>query len=597
MKLFREFREILQGFRRVTRLLHKREKISVVFATLIMLITGALTNLPAVILGRFVDEIIDLKNPTFSVAIPFLILIAVIIVLKEVFTVLRKYLVENVATQTEKKQIVAVIDHLLRTDIGEFINKYQIGALHGKIFRSIQGLIRLLKLGFLDFFPVFFAAIAALAIAFYQKPFLASFMILVIPAGLLIVIKQVSSQKGIRVSLLRGKETIDGKVVEMMGGLETIRVSNTTSAEVEKVEIVAEKLRKIEIKHHIWMAFYDAAKYFNEAFFYVLVVGLSVYFAVNGAITKGDILTYSILFMSVIAPLREIHRILDEAHESSIKVQDLHELMTEPLDESLKTKRVSVQETAENILEINKLSFKYAGKKDLILNGINLEIQKGEKIGIAGASGYGKSTFIKILLRLVHNYTGKVLFFGKDLKSLTREEIAERIAYVPQKTYIFSGTIKENIVYGCSRKVSNEEIAAAAKKANIYNEIETKLGGFNGHVAENGNNLSGGQKQRFALARLILRSPDVLIFDEATSALDNTNEIIIQKNIEEIFSDKTMITIAHRLTTLKNSDRILVFDKGKIVQEGKFDDLSNKEGLFKQFLEQKEPIENQADFS
>ena len=269
MAWFKEFKEISKGFGRVTKLLHKKEKIALFFATLIMVITGFLTNLPAVILGRFVDEMIGLDNATFSIAIPFLIWIIIIIISKELLNVLRKYLVENIATQTEKKQTVTLINRLLRTDISSFINKHQIGALHGKMFRSIQGFIRLLKLGFLDFFPIFFSAIAALVIAFYQKPMLASFMILVIPTGLFIVVRQIASQKGIRVSLLRGKEKIDGKVVEMMGGLETIRVSNTTDFEVNKVENIAEDLRKIEIKHHIWMAIYDAAKYLNEAFFFV----------------------------------------------------------------------------------------------------------------------------------------------------------------------------------------------------------------------------------------------------------------------------------------------------------------------------------------
>ncbi|MCK4327231.1 MAG: ABC transporter ATP-binding protein [Candidatus Diapherotrites archaeon] len=584
--LFKEFREIRRGFSTVSQLMDKKEKRSLFLATAIMLVTGFLTNLPAVILGKFVDEMIVLEAPSFEMAVPFLVMVIAIIFFHAVLTVIRKYLVENVATQTEKKLTVRVISRLLKTDINEFINKYQIGALHGKIFRSIQGLIKLLKLGFLDFFPVFFSALAALGIAFYQKPLLASFMILVVPMGLFIVIKQISSQKGIRVALLRGKEQIDGKVVEMMGGLETIRVANTGELEVKKVENIAEKLRKIEIGHHIWMALYDAAKYLNEAFFYVLVVSISIYFAVNGIITKGDILTYSILFVSVIRPLREVHRILDEAHESSIKVMDLHGLITQPLDESFKAIPQQSKESAD-VLELKNVSFAYSNKSDNVLNNVNIKIKRGEKIGVVGASGCGKTTFVKILLRLIHSYSGWISLLGKDLKSLTRKEIAERIAYIPQKTYVFSGTIKENITYGCSRRVNQEDLVNAAKKANIYNEIKNKLGGFGGRVAENGNNLSGGQKQRLALARLILQSPDVLIFDEATSALDNTNEVIIQRNLEKIFSDKTMITIAHRLTTLKNCDRVVVFDKGRIVQEGKFNELSKKKGPFKEFLEQR----------
>ncbi|MDH3324915.1 MAG: ABC transporter ATP-binding protein/permease [Candidatus Peregrinibacteria bacterium] len=586
MKLLNELKEISQGFKKMLSFLERKEKTNLFISAILMIFAGILVNLPAVILGKFVDQIINLEEPTFAVAVPFLAIIIVFILLKETLTVVRKYLVENIATQTEKKLTVKTVGHLLKTDIGEFINKYQIGALHGKIFRSIQGLIKLIKLGFLDFFPTFFTAIAALGIAFYQKPILASFMILVIPAGLFIVIKQVSSQKGIRISLLRGKEKIDGKVVEMMSGLETIRVDNTTNFEVQKVESIAENLRKIEIKHHIHMMFYDAVKYLNEAFFYILVISISIYFAVNGVITKGDILTYSILFMSILTPLRTIHRILDESHESSIKVQDLDELLSQPLDKSFKISEKNINNESKLALEIKNLSFTYPQKSKTILKNINLEIKKGEKIGIAGTSGCGKSTLIKIILKLIHNYSGKIYFLGNPLCTISRKEISKKISYIPQKTYIFSGTIKENVIYGITKKTSDEAIINALKQANIYDETKSVLGGLSGKVSENGNNLSGGQKQRIALARLILKSPEILIFDEATSALDNTNEAIIQKNIENIFSDKTIITIAHRLTTLKNSDKIFVFNKGQIAQEGNFKNLSQKEGLFKEFLNQ-----------
>ena len=582
--MFKEFQEIILGLKRTASLLEKEEKRTLLFATLIMFVTGFLTNFPAIVLGKFVDRITSLDNPTFSVAIPSLIFIVGIILLREFLTVIRKYFVENVATRTEKKQTVGTVNRLLKTDI-DFITKARIGALHGRIFRSIQGLVRLIKLGFLDFFPAFFAALTALVIAFYQKPSLASFMILVVPFGLFIVVKQIASQKGIRVSLLRGKEDVDGKVVEMMGGLETIRVLNTSDVEIQGIEHIAERLRKIEIRHHIAMALYDATKYLNEAFFYVLVVSTAVYFAVHGIITTGDILMYSILFMSVISPLREIHRILDEAHESSIRVQDLYELQHEPLDVSFDVESTPRNDT-DNAVEIRGLSFNYKDSGKRVLNNLNLAIRNGEKIGLVGASGHGKTTLVKIFLRLIHNYEGGVFLFGKNLQNVAREEIAVKVAYIPQKSYVFRGTIRENIIYGCSRKVSTEEIQKAAQNANILQEIRTSLGGLDGFVAENGNNLSGGQKQRLALARLMLGSPELLILDEATSALDNTNEAIVQKNIEEAFRDATVITIAHRLTTLRSADRILVFREGSIVQEGTYQELSQKEGAFKEFLKQ-----------
>ena len=589
----KELSEIFTGFKRSLGLIEKSERTVLVLASLLMLVAGVLTNLPAVILGRLVDTLVSADSAEFYLAIPFILLIVGIILVREALTVVRKYLVENIATQTEKKQTVRVVGHLLETDIAR-ITSQQIGSLHGRTFRSIQGLVRIIKLGFLDFFPVFFTAIAAIVIALYQKPVLATLMILVIPAGLFIIIKQISSQKGIRVALLRGKEKIDGAVVEMLGGIETVRVLNTAGREVAKVGQIAEELRKKEMRHHISMALFDAGKYLNEGFFYILVISLSIVFSAQGIITKGDILVYSILFLSIVAPLREIHRILDEAHESSIRVNDLYDLLNQPSDISFtstaSTSKKSVSDR-DAIIKISDLDFSYPDKEETgVLHNINLSIRKGEKIGIAGASGCGKSTLVKILLRLVHGYSGTVEILGRDLKSATRDEIAESIAYIPQKTYIFSGTIADNIVYGSPRKnITEAEIGEAARVANLSEEIKNSLGGLSGTVLENGNNLSGGQKQRLAIARLILRSPEILIFDEATSALDNSNEMTIQKNIEKLFKERTILTVAHRLTTLKNCDRIFVFEKGRIVQEGTYDELAGRKGLFQNFLKQKEP--------
>jgi len=585
------FSEILLGVKRSIGLLSPKEKRRLLAATFLMLITGILANGPAVILGRLVDQLVGGDVIQFDAVVPFIILLSLVILVREGLTVVRKYLIEDIATQTDKHQTVQVIDRLLRVDIGGFLYQQQIGSLYGRVFRSIQGLISLLKLTFLDFMPVFFAAQAAIGIALFQKPLIASVMVLVIPTGLLLVIKQVSSQKGIRVALLRKKEQVDGKVVEMLGGIETIRVLNTVRFEVAKVEKSAEERRIIEIKHHIAMALYDAAKSLNEGFFTIVVIVLSIYLVSLDIISKGDILVYSILFTNITNPLREIHRILDQASENSIQVNDLYDILHQPLDPSFTgpdTSSKMKESSDESAISVTDLSFAYHGSDPVTtLDGISLTIGKGESIGIAGASGCGKTTFIHILLKLVHGYTGEVSLFGAGLQTIPRAELADKIAYVPQKPFVFAGTIRDNIVYGCLQAVTDDDLLEAARNACILDEIQGSLGGFDGHISENGNDLSGGQRQRLALARVMLQAPQLIIFDEATSALDNTNEAIIQQNIERIFEGKTIITIAHRLTTLKNADRILVFDKGRIAQEGDFESLAGTDGLFQDFLQQR----------
>jgi ATP-binding cassette subfamily B protein len=585
------FGDIFLGVKRSIGLMSRRDKQRLGVATFIMLITGILANGPAVILGQMVDQLVGSSVIQFDVAVPFMILLSVVILAREGLTVVRKYLIEDIATQTDKRQTVEVIDRLLRADIGGFLYQQQIGSLYGRIFRSIEGLISLLKLIFLEFMPFFFAAMAAIAIAFLEKPLIASVMILIIPTGLLLVVKQVSSQKGIRVALLRQKEKVDGKVVEMLGGIETIRVLDTVGFEVAKVEKTAEERRKIEIKHHIYMALYDAVKSLNEGFFTIVVIVLSIYMASRGLISSGDILVYAILFTNITTPLREIHTELDEASEYSIQVNDLYNILHQPLDTSFVGQQPTATieaDASEAAVSVKDLSFAYAGSDPVTtLDGVSLVIKKGESVGIAGASGCGKTTFIHILLRLIHGYAGEVSLFGEALETISRQELAEKVAYVPQKPFVFEGTIRDNILYGCGRAVAEKDLAEAAKNACILEEIQESLGGFGGHVAENGNNLSGGQRQRLALARVMLQTPQLIVFDEATSALDNTNEAIIQRNIERIFKGRTVITIAHRLTTLRNADRILVFDAGRIVQEGDFKVLSTTKGLFQDFLQQR----------
>src|SRR5664280_453924 len=560
------FSDIFLGVKRSIGLLSRRDKLRLGAATFLMLITGILANGPAVILGLMVDQLVGSNVIQFDVAIPFMVLLSVVILVREGLTVVRKYLIEDIATQTDKRQTVAVIDRLLRADIG--------------------GLI------FLEFMPFFFAAMAAIAIGFLEKPLIASVMILIIPTGMLLVVKQVTSQKGIRVALLRQKEKVDGKVVEMLGGIETIRVLNTVRFEVAKVESTAEERRKIEIKHHIYMALYDAAKSLNEGFFTIVVIVLSIYLASRGSISSGDILVYAILFTNITTPMREIHSELDEASEYSIQVNDLYNILHQPLDTSFAEHQPTALIEADagpTAVSVTDLSFAYPGTEPVTtLDGISLAIKEGESVGIAGASGCGKTTFIHILLRLIHGYTGEVSLFGEALEAISREELAEKVAYVPQKPFVFEGTIRDNILYGCGRAVADEDLAEAATNACISDEIRESLGGFDGHVAENGNNLSGGQRQRLALARVMLQTPQLIVFDEATSALDNTNEAVIQRNIERIFKGRTVITIAHRLTTLRNADRILVFDAGRIAQEGDFKALSETKGLFQDFLQQRD---------
>ena len=213
------------------------------------------------------------------------------------------------------------------------------------------------------------------------------------------------------------------------------------------------------------------------------------------------------------------------------------------------------------------------------MDGASFVVRHGETIGVAGFSGGGKSTWIKVFLRLVHPTAGAVRFGGVPLEAIDRPTLGRLVGYVSQSPFVFSGTIAENIAYGTGTD-DPDAIRRAAAAARLHDEIEHFPGGYDAPVAERGANLSGGQRQRLAIARVLLKHPPLLILDEATSALDNLTERAVQCSLGLTAADRTTIIVAHRLTTLKNADRILVFENGRIVEEGTYRDLVSMGGVF-----------------
>jgi ATP-binding cassette subfamily B protein len=336
------------------------------------------------------------------------------------------------------------------------------------------------------------------------------------------------------------------------------------------------------------MGWFDWAKSLNEGLFHIFVIGLAIYLAATGRMEFGKIITFSKLYMNVMRPLREVHRILDESYESSLQVDVMLDMLAQPVDRSYATvtvrqPRLQGEVPAVILTDLNVHYRTPDGRMRLALEGVSMTIRRGETIGVAGPSGSGKSTWLRALMRLIHPTSGVVMIGGVPIDAVSREDIARLIGYVSQVPFVFSGTVAENIAYG-SENASEDDIRRAAEQAYIHEEILAMPGGYQTVLTERGGNLSGGQRQRIALARLFLRNPPILILDEATSALDNISERKVQAAIAAAGEDRTVILVAHRLTTLRDADRILVFDGGRIVEHGPYSELVAKGGVFTELV-------------
>ena len=570
--------------KKIYKLLERKQKLIFMLIIAIMIASAILTQITPKTIGWLTDDILSKNEVSFEKVVPFLVLILIVNVINEVIKIIRRVLVEDVATRTEKKARGMVIKSLLMAPLSYF-RANMTGNIHGKLNRSLEGTVKLEKLLFMDFAPAIFNSVAAIITIFITlPPILALPMMLVIPIGVWIVMKQIKSQKGIRVELLESKSQMDGSIVELINGIEVIRICDSVKAETNRFDGKSEFLRAKEMKHHKAMALYDCLKFINQAVFTVLIIGISTYLATKGVITTGSVLTAYLCFTQLLKPLEELHRIFDELSECTVLAKDFFSMVEIKNDFSYilpdkKSRNIKENELA---VKIKNLTFYYnEDKSKIILDDLNLDINKEMFLGIAGPSGCGKSSLIKAICKLEKG-DGKIFIDSKNINNLSRKDISETIALVPQSPFLIAGTIYDNICYGIDEKVPMEAVEEAARRACILDYINSLPDKFESLISEGGNNLSGGQRQRIAIARIFLRKPKILILDEATSALDNTSEKFIQNEIEKLQKENhtTIISIAHRLTTLKNCDRIIVFNKGKIVEDGKYQELIDQGGIF-----------------
>jgi ATP-binding cassette subfamily B protein len=430
-----ELRELALTARHVWRMVPRVQRWSLVGAVLVMSLGGAANTALPLLSGRIVDRVTtgvtagEPRAVILRVVAELLVAVACLVLIRELLQVLRRFLVENTCTRIERHLSVRVVSHIMRADLTRLTHE-RVGTLHGRIFRGVGGFMRLLRLSFLDFFPA---------------PWLGLAMLGVIPTSVGLTVWQIISQKRVRLKLMRVNEEMDGTVVELLGGLDYVRVADTHPREVKRVARAAEQKRSRELRHHVAMSFFGAAKAVVEGLFHVGVLGLAAYLAINGRISFGDILTFSMLYLSAMAPVNEVHRVIDEGHEAALRVNDLQAILDMPVDPSYltPTHRDARLDEAAPVVRAEGVRVEYAGpdgRAFTALDGVNLEIHPGETVGIAGPSGCGKSTWLKVLMRLLHPTAGKVWLKGVPLEEVSRETISHLVGYVGQTPFIFAGT-------------------------------------------------------------------------------------------------------------------------------------------------------------
>jgi ATP-binding cassette subfamily B protein len=452
------------------------------------------------------------------------------------------------------------------------------GSIANKISDLAKGIESLIKIFFLEFIRKSFIIIFSVMTLYFVHPIFA--ILLAFWCGIFIILSQIFARRieALSNNFAENRSLSFGKMLDSIANISNIRIFARRKYEIEylggyyqQTKQKDQNLKWYELKTNYIKGF------FNSISISLMILGL-VYFKGQNIITIGDFALILTICLAVLNDIWDFSRELSEFSEQvGVCNQSLKLVNTEygikdaPDAKPLKLSRGEVI--------FDKVNFSYQGRHNLFGNKSVL-ISPGQKVGLVGYSGSGKSTFVNLIIRLFDVTSGRILIDGQDITKITQDSLREAIGFIPQDPILFHRSLKDNIRYG-KPEASNEEVYAASKSAHAHDFIIKTPDGYDTLVGERGIKLSGGQRQRIAIARAILKNAPILILDEATSSLDSITEKHIQDSLYQLMEGKTTIVVAHRLSTLLQMDRIMVFNRGEIIQDGKHSDLINQKGLYK----------------
>ncbi len=371
---------------------------------------------------------------------------------------------------------------------------------------------------------------------------------------------------------------LNAAIEESLLGERIVKAFTGEEEEKRKFEEGNVRFQTIKKRFYYAMATFGTSTRMFDGLMYTVVILGGGLFLIHNMISAGDLVAYILYVSTLIATIRRIVEFAEQFQRGMTGIERFIEIMDTPIDIKDAEGATDIK-VSEGEITFNNVNFEYPDDHNKVLRDLSLDIKAGENLAIVGASGGGKTTICSLIPRFYDVTSGHIDIDGQDISKVTLKSLRQSIGIVQQDVYLFSGTIRDNIAYG-RPGASDKEIEEAAVMAGADEFIKRLPNGLDTYIGERGVKLSGGQKQRISIARVFLKNPKILILDEATSALDNESELFVTKSLEKLAKGRTTITIAHRLTTVQNADRIIVLDKDGIQEEGTHESLLASQGMY-----------------